>query len=311
MFTTRNTTIRNALFSGLLIVCMTASQAAAFGDCDRKANGSGNWCDGATWLCWNVSQNDWISCSHPDFRFDECFETPIPDCAGCDVFIFAGDTVTIAEGASGCNVQVGEVDIASHATTPGILQLNAYTTNATGLTIKSNGGLSMNTLGAADGRIVFFKDTGGDTAATLTIDANNSIAGDVQTSGGEAEAGILDAGTSVFTLTTNGEITVPSGGLKIDGDFLNNGTIDVSAGYTVEFTGAGPNVNSCGLFKLNHASGRILINTTADVDMTDSGAEFDIFLGKLDLDQSLSFDGELTWTGGNIDAAASETAAFD
>jgi len=302
-------TTRNAMWFGLLVVCMTASQAAAYNICDRKADGSGDWCEEATWLCWSTSQTDWISCYDSEFTPYECFEHPIPNCSGCDVYIFAGDTVTIAEGAEGCDVQVEELNIASHATTPGVLVLEAHTTNATGLTIKGEGGLSMDTAGAADGRIVFYKDDGNDTAGVLTIDKNNELAGDIQTDGGEVDAGTLDA--NGFLLTLTGELTVPNGGLTIIGDFANNGTIAVSAGYTVEFTGDGPAASSSGLFKLNHASGEIFINTTADVAMTNPDAEFDIFAGSLDCDQSFSFDGELTWMGGSIDAAANETVDFD
>jgi len=73
-------TTRNAFFSAVLVVCLTASQVHAQpADCDRISVNSGYWTTSTNWECWSTNASDWLPCDDEDFEGLDCENDPVPD----------------------------------------------------------------------------------------------------------------------------------------------------------------------------------------------------------------------------------------
>lgn len=130
-----------------------------------------------------------------------------------------------------------------------------------------------------------------DTATSTVIAGSGAIVG-------EDDAAAIRIKTA---LTVKMETTI-EGQLRIedisgaDGVFVNNGLVDANVSGTITLDDL--KIRGSGLFRISHASGEIEFEP--DVAATQLGADFHIYNGTLDVQESVITGGHLHWVDGSI-----------
>ncbi len=156
-----------------------------------------------------------------------------------------------------------------------------------------------------------FNDQGEGTPPILRATGNLEIRGNIQTTSGADEGGVIDTDTSNDSVRlVSGEISCQYGPVEIRAaDFENDGTVTAngtSAGYDITFTSTCViNNASVGLWQVTHAnSDMIFDHDDSTVPSLIGDSDFNVSAGRMYFMESLTTAGGYQQTGGKCEAAA-------
>ncbi len=289
-------TLHLTIWAGAVAVFLTGAPllAQAQGDYQSNGTGGGLWSNTSSWECYD-SVNGWEPCATKPGANDTAT-------------ILAGDTITIRNTAE----SIGELTIEDDNSTPGELEIESGSSaGGSSLQFSGNGDppLTMQAVDTYPGRITFADGTSMSYPGRLILNTNVTATGEIICSASNDGCEITT--NSTYCLTLRGapaEVQVSGGDLTFDGCFDNDATLTVSTANTFESKGSGAAAGSAGDWIIEETSnGTIKFNQDNALTVTATGGKLDLRDGKLDIDQSLTFQGALEWlTDAEVDVATSK-----